>query len=502
MKSHASPAVSAAPAQPAPAPQQGADDQALLGNAFLQEQSRQSGPPDDHHHDHEHGPANARDATRPETPRTKADALARHRRDLTFVERIIQSGLSVQPDPSQGFNSRPNLLHNSCEWIDQGEATMFVLSPIHDSHLRPAIGADQTGYFDNRVNWTGAGSDYDATLDASGRATNNAGISIEFSGVLGTMSGDGTTLTLIDPVAQGEALVVETIIHEVQHDADQHKAGDPWAVTRPAADPAAGERAPNWAYNSYQSEFRAYWMENPEGSAADNFQSSTDLLTIVETITAVMPGADNTHGTADDATFTATTNFVNARQQSIFDHMYNARADGIYWDPTLDSGNGDWTVTYGYLPYYYAVDPAFRAMVDAYDTPRAGNIVNSVRIQALSEAIATGTIATVTAAVANLDALDQTYLSDRTQSQPLWDQARAALSAADFATFEASIGAPMGPWQGERVTVQRGDTLSALAARYLNDSARWREIYTLNRATIGRDPDVLAVGAVLSLPRM
>jgi hypothetical protein len=499
MKSQASPAVSTAPVAPAVQPPAATDDAALFGNAFMQQQARQAPPPDD---DHGGPPAAARDGTRTTAPRTKADALARHRRNITLMERIINSGLSIQPDPSQGFNSRPNLFHNSAEWIDQGQATMFVLTPIHDSHLRPAIGADQTGYFDDRVNWKTAGADYDATLDAAGHATNNAGIDIEFSGVLGSMSGDGNTLTIIDPMSQGEGLVVETIIHEVQHDADQHKSGDPWAVTRPAADPNAGERAPAWVYNSYQSEFRAYWMENPEGSPADDYQSSTDLLTIVENVTAVMPGADNTHGTADDATFTTPTNFANARQQSIFDHMWTARADGIYWDPTLNGGAGDWTVTYAYLPYYYAVDPAFRAMVDGYDTPRAGNLVNSVRIQALSTAIATGVIATVTAAVGNLDALDQTYLADHTQSQPLWDQARSALSAADYATFEASISAPMGPWQGERVTVQRGDTLSALAGRYLDSSTRWPEIYRLNRAVIGSDPNALEIGCILTLPRM
>lgn len=493
MKSHAEPAVAQAP-PPQVAQSQAQDaDQAQYGNAFLQERAR-GGPPDD-------APDASRDGLRPTTPLTKASALARHRRNITLMDRIIRSGLSITPDPSRGFESRPNLFRNSAEWIDEGQATMFVLSPIHDSHLRPSIGADQTGYFDTRVDWRSAGADYDATRNAAGRATNDAGISIEFTGVVGTMSGDGADLTIIDPLGMTEGAIVETLIHEVQHDADQHRPGDPWAV-RPTRGAGGGERAGAGFWNAYQSEFRAYWMENPEGSRADDYGSSTDTAVTAETVTAVLPGPDNTHGTADDVTHTATTSFANARQQSIFDHLYEARADGIYWDPSLAGGAGDWTSAYAYLPYYYAVDPAFRAMVDAYAIPAAGNLVNSVRVQALSDALATGVLADVVAAVADLDDLDQQYLSDRAQSAPLWSQARSELSAAEFSTFEALISAPMGPFRQETVTVQAGDTLSAIASRYLDDERRHTEIYRLNRTVIGRDPNALRAGTVLTLPRM
>ena len=87
-------------------------------------------------------------------------------------------------------------------------------------------------------------------------------------------------------------------------------------------------------------------------------------------------------------------------------------------------------------------------------------------------------------------------------AQPLWTQAQSDLTAAEFTEFEGLIFTPMGPFQEETTTVQRGDTLSALAGRYLGDTARWREIYTPNRGVIGDDPDVIRPGQVLTLPAM
>ncbi|TDC44626.1 LysM peptidoglycan-binding domain-containing protein, partial [Micromonospora sp. KC207] len=55
------------------------------------------------------------------------------------------------------------------------------------------------------------------------------------------------------------------------------------------------------------------------------------------------------------------------------------------------------------------------------------------------------------------------------------------------------------------VTVRRGDTLSGIAARRLDDADRWREIYSLNRGTrftTGSltDPDLIRPGWRLRLP--
>ncbi len=53
---------------------------------------------------------------------------------------------------------------------------------------------------------------------------------------------------------------------------------------------------------------------------------------------------------------------------------------------------------------------------------------------------------------------------------------------------------------GDRViTVRRGDTLSSIAERELGTSARWRDIFHVNRAQLS-DPDELAVGMPLVVP--
>ena len=51
-----------------------------------------------------------------------------------------------------------------------------------------------------------------------------------------------------------------------------------------------------------------------------------------------------------------------------------------------------------------------------------------------------------------------------------------------------------------RYTVKPGDSFFAIARDMLGDSARWEELYTLNRATVGGDPHKLKVGQVLTLP--
>lgn len=51
------------------------------------------------------------------------------------------------------------------------------------------------------------------------------------------------------------------------------------------------------------------------------------------------------------------------------------------------------------------------------------------------------------------------------------------------------------------VQVQRGDTLWVLAERHLGDGRRWPEIYELNRATVGNNPNLILPVQVLQLPR-
>lgn len=49
-------------------------------------------------------------------------------------------------------------------------------------------------------------------------------------------------------------------------------------------------------------------------------------------------------------------------------------------------------------------------------------------------------------------------------------------------------------------TVKPGDTLWAIAKKFLGDGKRWREIYNNNTNVIGKDPNLIFPGQVLRIP--
>ena len=421
-------------------------------------------------------------------PRTKAAALARHRHGLQRMRHIIDAGAAQKIDAALGVKSRKNMYKNSCEWIRAGRAQLFVLSPIHDAAARPGIPSGKSGYFDNTKDYTVDGATYPDDVN------DLTGIKVDFNEVGGSLSGDGTTLTILDPMYYDQETLVENLIHEVQHDADQYR--DRGAVT-----PPGGATAPAWAYNQYQTEFRAYWLMNPEGSKRDHFPASTEPVVSQLTLTAATAGPDGVFGTADDVSLgTVTTSLTHGRQEAILRHMVEPiRAAGDWFDGT------DWTQSYAYVAYYMVTDPQFLAMVNSFDRPVSGNALNSVRIQDLSDAVAASDGAAILRALAHLDMADRVFLRDAAQSKPFWDQCDRDLSfpmSIFTAVIRATVndGAPPPVAGGGTYTVVRGDNLSVIAARVLGNMSRWREIYALNHAVIGKDPNHIEPGQVLALP--
>jgi nucleoid-associated protein YgaU len=57
------------------------------------------------------------------------------------------------------------------------------------------------------------------------------------------------------------------------------------------------------------------------------------------------------------------------------------------------------------------------------------------------------------------------------------------------------------PGGGQHYVVRDGDTFYGIASRELGSGERWREIYELNRTTVGGDPHQLKVGQELVLPK-
>lgn len=71
-----------------------------------------------------------------------------------------------------------------------------------------------------------------------------------------------------------------------------------------------------------------------------------------------------------------------------------------------------------------------------------------------------------------------------------YDKARAAEEAAAQAKAQ----------ERKTYVVKSGDSLSKIAKAELGDAHRWREIYELNKAVIGENPDLIRPGQKYILP--
>lgn len=404
-------------------------------------------------------------------PATQAEALARHVADEAKVAAVMASARSIVVDPEAG-ESRPAMLKNSVEWIDDGLAELRVLSLTHDSHLRPEGDAGKFAWFDERARF-GAPATYDASVDASGTPTNDAGIEMQFAGVVGTMGNDGV-LTLYGPTLFPESLLAETLIHEVQHDADQ--TGGAWSRGQGA--PVTTDTAASSAYHdAYRSEFNAYWLEEPEGSQADDFASAEDAAANVAVSAKTPAGVQ-----------TVATDFDNARQASIFAHLVGGTPPGADWG----APSAGWTRPYSYVPYFYVVDPVFKSTVDALNAVTSGNQVNSPRIQALWDAFAAHDPGAVAVAATELESLDRQTLGTGDTAGDFWRFAKQEMpaEAADLRAqlrpetsaqeVDDTCDGPADETTPGTVVVQPGDTLLSLADRYLGDPGRVGEIALLN----------------------
>lgn len=422
-------------------------------------------------------------------PRSKHAALARHARNRQRVKSLIEAGLAQAVDPALGIESRKNLWRNSAEWVASGECRLVVLTAVHDMLERPGVPDTEMAYFDGRVDYRSEGATYsDDVNDDSGlvMATQDTG---------GTLSHDGRTLMLVDPAVRSEADLVELLIHEVQHDADQHRRGEAFQPERPA-----GSVAPTWAYAQFQSEFRAYWFENPEGTRSDRWPSSSDPARQQLSLTARHPGPDRAFDTIDDRLLHRVTRFQNARQEAIVSHLIGElRSDGEW---LVD---GEWVHDYAYVPHYFCLDPRFAEMVDGFTRPVGGNALNSVRIKALSDAVAARDSGRIAAACDALDAADRGFLDAPVAAEPFWSQVERDLAGPGFSRDRARIIAAVtgrnAHWSGDggRYRVIAGDTLARIAARTLGDPDRAEEIAVVNPERV-RDPNMIREGDELRLP--
>lgn len=92
------------------------------------------------------------------------------------------------------------------------------------------------------------------------------------------------------------------------------------------------------------------------------------------------------------------------------------------------------------------------------------------------------------------DSLDSMDAAPKTGSDAYWSDNQATGTR----TYD-DPGETLTPAGGRRHTVQKGDTLYALARKYYNNQSRWRDIYNANKDRIP-NPDKLKIGTELVIP--
>ena len=355
-------------------------------------------------------------------PADKAAAVARQEKGRKTISTLIQSAASMTPDPSDPF-SRPNMLRNSAQWVLAGEIGLEVLGPVHDGAAR-GVAAGQRAYF-------GAGTPYTAAPPAYGPASTGieSSMIVDAATTEALVPNGGEVVQFLDPASHGEAGLGTKLIHEIQHDADRHTEEKHEGPADASLYTASGAM-----YALFESEFRAYWLQAGEGRGDEHFGSESAPAESFP-VTAVHPR------TTRDQTVAASP-LQNGRQARILMQM-TRESPGVNGEKAEDAKleEADFAGPYGWVTHYYVFDEKFRGFVNGLARPSSANATNSVRIEALYDALETGDQSAITAALGKLEPGDHTLLRDKATSSPAWTRliaGNAVVAAVKEEGYEAA----------------------------------------------------------------
>ncbi|MFN0140305.1 MAG: DUF4157 domain-containing protein [Pyrinomonadaceae bacterium] len=323
------------------------------------------------------------------------EAKQNHEAQQKKVNELIQSAKEV----TRGNSQSDTLLQNSIEWIEPSQAKkaeeketppkfgMVVLTPTHDSRTRKPGDDGKRAFFDTRIKYPVIGGDYDPT------AASDDGVRYGESGLLGTafhpplgvrsaMQFFNINIFIDDSNPITMERLSKTLIHETQHMADRLESNSGFTI-------AGFER-------SYQTEFLAYWIEVEVSektpllnSWIDKNQTQTNPLDNLlsrpkkglgspanKATSSRVKGSEiknkqrclGFYSKCEFETKEQSTNFKNEKQQRIFEHLVEN-----YPNILVDC--------------CYVCDEKYRAIVDNLTGPVGVNIVNSVRIENLLNAV-------------------------------------------------------------------------------------------------------------------
>lgn len=165
-----------------------------------------------------------------------------------------------------------------------------------------------------------------------------------------------------------------------------------------------------------------------------------------------------------------------------------------------DSGLGE-----GLQPASNSYDASEQASADSIPaTTYAGSTQPMLPLPSLGEQFETHTIQAgdTIAQLARIYYGDVRFVGVLLRANPLvTDPTNIPIGTAITIPEVDEIAAPPPMSSAHTYVVRKGDTLYTIARRRLNAAARWKEIYELNKAVIGEDPNQLPLGAALALPR-
>lgn len=199
----------------------------------------------------------------------KAHALDQHRRDRAALMKIVRTGAK----------SSDRRTKNACEWILDGRTKLYALNATGDRAERIAhLGHDPR----TTETWFPEGDGGPGDLQSPIASYNeldlddqtNVNVDTDDGPSTNGWNGDGYIAVMMRGGQMSSSEVLETLRHEVQHDADKNRE------KKAAATPVAGDTAANAAdraksFERYKTEYRAY---NYQGKTYDRF-SPTKVVT-------------------------------------------------------------------------------------------------------------------------------------------------------------------------------------------------------------------------------